>query len=326
MNQFGKNFRVMIYGESHGSEIGVLIDGCPAGIKIDTKLLNDDLAKRKPGGVGTTKRVETDEPLISSGVLNGVTTGFPVAIRFLNSNINSKDYSEFLNKPRPSHADFSANIKYKGFQDYRGGGPFSGRVAIGLVAAGAIAKQILPFKIDSKLIQVGKKKNNFEEHIKEICDKGDSIGGIVEVTVTNMTPGIGEPFFNSIESVVSHIVFSVPGIKGIEFGIGFTGINLMGSEFNDCIINEKGETKTNNNGGINGGISNGNDIIVRVFIKPTPSIYKDQKTFNFKTNKMDILSIKGRHDACIAKRAKIVIENAVAIALADLFLTSKIAN
>ncbi len=325
MMNYGRLFNVSIYGESHGEMVGVVIDGVKPGTVIDNDKLLSDLQKRKSGGIGTTKRIEADAPTIYSGVFNGKATGAPIHIGFLNTDTRSKDYSQFLKMPRPGHSDYSANCKYEGFQDYRGGGHFSGRITLGLVAAGAIAKMMLPFAFNTKLIQVGtlKDMSKLDEYLESITSDLDSIGGIIEINVSNIIKGLGEPFFESVESKISQILFSVPAVKGVEFGVGFNGVNMMGSEFNDCIIDESGKTKTNNNGGINGGITNGNDIICRVFIKPTPSIMKKQDTFDFSTNEMSSLEIKGRHDVCIAKRALIVCENAIAIALADLYLMGK---
>lgn len=327
MNTFGRMYKTSIYGESHGDSIGVVIDGMKPGIKVDEDALMALIERRKPGGIGTTKRVESDIPHITSGVFNGFTTGFPIHISFENNNTINKDYSNLLTHPRPSHADYAANVKFNGFQDYRGGGHFSGRLTLGLVASGYFASLLTPFKVSSKLIQIGEKKvtDNFnvDEYLKEIVSNGDSVGGIIEITVSNMIAGVGEPYFDSVESVLSHLLFSVPAVKGVEFGAGFNGVNMLGSEFNDCIIDANGKTKTNNNGGINGGISNGNDLVIRVMMKPTPSIYKGQETFNFKTNQIEELVIHGRHDACIARRAMVVLESVCHMGLADLYLTYK---
>lgn len=321
LNSFGKIFTVSLFGESHGECVGVLIDNVKPGIELTEEDFVHDLNRRKGGQKNTTPRVEKDIPILNSGVFNGKTTGAPLMISFRNENINSKDYSNLINHPRPSHCDLTYKQKY-GYNDYRGGGHSSGRLTIGLVSAGVVAKKIIPFKIESKLIQLGTEKNieKFDEYLTNISKDKDSIGGVVEVRISNVKKGLGEPFFYSIESALSSILFSIGGIKGVEFGIGFSGVELLGSEFNDIIIDEFGNTKTNNNGGINGGISNGNDIILRVFVKPTPSIGKAQDTYNFDTKKIEPLVIIGRHDPCIAKRAMVVIENACAIALCDLFM------
>lgn len=322
MNTFGRLFQVSIYGESHQAEVGCMISGVPAGILLSEALLMPDLAKRKAGAIGTTPRIESDEPKIVSGVFNGYTTGSPIVIRFENRNTQSKDYSEFLKMPRPGHADFVAKNKYHNFHDYRGGGRFSGRLTLGIVSAGSIAKTFLPMTFSHELVQIGSLKdmNERDAYLQSIKEAKDSVGGIIEVKVNTMPIGLGEPFFDSIESKISAMLFSIPAVKGVEFGIGFQGIYLKGSEFNDGLIDASGKTKTNHNGGINGGISNGNELVVRVIIKPTSSIGVEQATYNFETKRVDTLKAEGRHDVCIALRAGIVIENAVAIALADLYL------
>lgn len=325
MNHFGNLFSVNIYGESHGKAVGVVIDGIKPGIPFNESLLLSDLSRRKAGAVGTTKRIETDEPHILSGVYRGYTTGAPIHVLFENTNTKSEDYQNLLKQPRPGHADFTSFVKYKGFADQRGGGHFSGRLTTGIVAAGAFAKMLLPATFESKLVQVGNlvDMNGLDEYLKSVSESLDSVGGIVEVIVSGLEIGIGEPFFDSVESKIAHMVFSVPAIKGIEFGIGFKGIQLKGSEFNDQILDETGKTKTNHNGGLNGGITNGNDLVVRVFVKPASSIFLKQDTFDFETKSVQPLQIEGRHDACIARRAVVVIENAIAIALADLYLQKK---
>ena len=326
MNHFGRLFQINIFGESHGSSVGVLIDGVKPGIKLAEEDFKADLQRRKSGGIGTTPRIEADEPIIESGVFNGYTTGAPLLIRFLNTNTKSKDYSNLVNHPRPSHADYVANLKYDGYNDYRGGGHFSGRLTLGIVAAGVVAKKMLDGVLfETKLINLGGETDNtkFNDVLSRIKADNDSIGGIVSLKAKNVLKGLGEPYFDSLESVVSHLMFSVGGVKGIEFGIGFDGVNLKGSEFNDLIIDKNGKTKTNNNGGINGGISNGNDIEIRVFVKPTPSISKPQETYNFKDNKVEELVVEGRHDSAIILRAMVVLEACLAIRLCDLNLINK---
>lgn len=325
MNSFGRLFRVSIYGESHGGGVGVIVDGMPAGIKFDIDELRADLSRRRAGGVGTTTRIEADEPHVLSGIFNDYTTGAPIHVMFENTNTKSKDYSNLVTQPRPGHADYVANLKYKGYQDYRGGGHFSGRITLGLVVAGYFAKLILSNQtVTSKVLSIGDYKgDNLDEYLAKISSEGDSVGGVIQLTVSNMEKCLGEPFFDSCESVISHLLFSVPAVKGVEFGIGFDGATLKGSEFNDEIIDESGKTRTNNNGGVNGGISNGNDLVVRVIVKPTPSIYKKQNTYSFSENKVTELQIHGRHDACIALRARVVLEAAVMIGLADLYLINK---
>ncbi len=320
MNTFGRKFKISIFGESHGKSVGVTIDGCPPGIELKEEDFLDDLARRRSGAKGTTPRKEKDLPEIISGVFNDKATGAPITIIFKNENIRSKDYSQLKNLPRPGHADFVAFKKYGGFNDYRGGGHFSGRLTLALVAAGVVAKKIInPINISSKLIEAGGSEN-IENAIDLALKKHESIGGIVDCKAQNMPIGLGEPFFDSVESVISHLVFSIPAIKGIEFGAGFSAAKMLGSEHNDEIIDESGKTKTNHAGGINGGITNGNDIYFKVAVKPTSSISLAQNTVNLQTGKSEILETKGRHDACIALRVPVVLEAITAIALADLTL------
>lgn len=326
MNTFGRIFKINIFGESHGKGVGINIDGCPAGIPLSEDDLLVDLLKRKAGAKGTTPRIETDLPSILSGVFNGKTTGAPICILFENRNTKSKDYSNLLINPRPGHADFVAQKKYNGFQDYTGGGHFSGRITLGIVSAGVIAKKIIDeCTIKAKLLEIGGSKN-FDEAIEKAIGEHDSIGGIIECSIDNCPIGWGEPFFDSIESTISHIVFSIPAIKGIEFGAGFQAARMTGSQHNDNIISIDGSTETNNAGGINGGISNGNSIIFRAAVKPTSSISKMQETINLEEKKVNELTIRGRHDTCIALRVPVIIEAAAAIALADLKLMSKALN
>lgn len=328
MNGFGKLFKVNIYGESHNQSVGVLIDGIPAGIPLKEEDFLSDLSARKPHKSSQTIRVEADLPIIESGLFNGYTTATPMLIRFENSNTHSNDYKNLLSQPRPGHADFVMNKKYNGYNDYRGGGHTSGRLTVGIVAAGVLAKKITNFNFETKLIKLGTLTDlsNKEEYLEEIVKNKDSVGGIVQITVKDVPVGLGEPYFYSLESAVSQILYSIGAVKGVSFGVGFDGCNLLGSSYNDPIIDENGTTLTNNNGGVNGGVSNGNDIVINVFVKPTPSIYKEQQTFNFETNQVESLEIKGRHDSAIVERAMIVLENAVAIALCDLYLLRKALN
>ncbi|MBN1186014.1 MAG: chorismate synthase [Bacteroidales bacterium] len=320
MNSFGRIFRVSIFGESHGNAVGIVIDGCPAGLSLKLEDFEKDFSRRKAGAVGTTPRQEADIPKIVSGVFNDTTTGAPITIWFENTNTRSKDYSKLRETPRPGHADFVAGKKYGGFGDYRGGGHFSGRITLGLVAAGVIARKIInPVTVTSELLEVGGSKD-IEKRVLEAVKQKDSIGGIIQCTATNMPVGIGEPFFDSVEAVLSHMIFSVPAIKGIEFGAGFKAAEMTGSEHNDCIVDLNGKTETNHAGGINGGISNGNDLIFRVVVKPTSSTSQKQHTINIKTGKMEDLEVEGRHDTCIALRIPVVIEAATAIVLADLMM------
>lgn len=320
MNHIGRLFQVNIYGESHGGGVGVLLDGVTPGLELTADDFYSDLGRRKSGGLGTTPRIETDEIIIDSGVFENHTTGAPICLRFLNQNTRSKDYSNLVKHPRPSHADWVAKEKYDAFNDYRGGGHFSGRLTLGLVSAGVVAKKILGnVTFETKLINLGGETDSskFHDLLKKTVEAKDSIGGIVSIKINNVPVGLGEPYFDSLESTISHLLFSVGGVKGVEFGRGFDGVNMKGSEFNDSIINSNGKTITNNNGGINGGISNGNEIFLRVFVKPTPSIGVEQETYNFEKGEVSTLVVEGRHDAAIVLRAMVVLESCCAIALAD---------
>jgi chorismate synthase len=323
MNSFGVLFRVSIFGESHGPAIGVNIDGCPPGILLKPDDFMDDLSRRQSGSTGTTKRREPDQPEILSGVFEGYTTGAPITIMTRNSDKISSDYDEFKEVPRPGHADFVSRYKYSGYSDMRGSGHFSGRITWGLVAAGVIAKKIASSaEISAKLISAGG-QIDIEKAVDEAIALNDSIGGIIECRVAHPPTGIGEPFFYSIESSVSHIVFSIPAIKGIEFGAGFAAAKMRGSQHNDPFIDSNGKTSTNNAGGVNGGISNGNEVVFRVVVKPTSSTGVNQTTYNFKKGEMTTLQVKGRHDTCIALRMPVIVEAAAAIALADLILIDR---
>lgn len=323
MNTFGNVFRVSLFGESHGRAVGIVIDGCPPGIPFSADDLLKDLGRRKSGPKGTTPRKEADIPEILSGIYNGFTTGYPVTIISWNRNTDSTAYDPFLSMPRPGHADFTARIKYSGFADLRGGGHFSGRLTWGLVAAGVLAKKILgETEITATLIEAGGRKD-IEKAVEEASESGDSIGGLIECRVKQPPAGLGEPFFYPAEAAISQILFSIPAVKGVEFGSGFAAAKMKGSEHNDPFTDSKGITLTNHAGGINGGITNGNDIILRVAVKPTSSIGKEQKTFNFSKGEMDTLKIEGRHDTCIALRMPVIVEAAVVIALADLMLIDR---
>lgn len=320
MNTFGNIFRTTLYGESHGTEIGIVIDGCPAGISLSPSDLQTDIDRRRTGGSGSSSRTETDIPEIRSGIYRGHTTGAPILIAFKNENINDKDY-QFDGFFRPGHADFTAYKKYNGYNNPLGGGQFSGRMTLPLVAAGCVAKKIIPsVEITAKTI------GDCLERTQKAMASGDSTGGTVECRIRNIDAGIGEPFFDSIESLISHAIFSIPGAKAIEFGNGIASASMLGSEYNDRYTDVLGHTATNNCGGINGGISNGNEIVFRTFFHPTPSISKKQNTFNFKTMQMLDLEIGGRHDACFALRAPVIVEALAAIVMADLVLISKTAR
>lgn len=320
MNSFGRIFRVSIFGESHGRAVGIIIDGCPAGIALTVDDFTADLERRKAGAAGTTPRKEDDIPEILSGVFNGHTTGAPITIIFRNNNTRSADYDALRATPRPGHADFVLHEKFNGYNDYRGGGHSSGRLTVCLVAAGVVAKKVMaPSIVNARLIEAGG-NTDIEAAIQKAVDEQDSIGGIVSVSATGLPLGLGEPFFDSAESLISHMIFAVPAIKGIEFGAGFAGTKMKGSEHNDAFIDEKGKTRTNNAGGINGGITNGNELHFRIAVKPTSSTPKEQQTWNKETQSVEAFTVKGRHDLCIALRVPVVAEAATAIALADMLL------
>lgn len=323
MNSFGTLYRISIFGESHGESVGIVIDGCPSGIPLAALDFEKDFSRRKSGAKGTTPRRESDIPRIMSGVFNGHTTGAPVTVLFENTSARSGDYSRLVDTPRPGHADFTASRKYGGYQDYRGGGHFSGRLTLGLVAAGVIAKKIIePVAVRATLIEAGGSRD-IEEAVDRAIELQDSIGGIVECRITGVPVGLGEPFFNSVESVLSHMVFSIPAIKGIEFGSGFRAAGMKGSEHNDNIVATDGTTETNHAGGINGGITNGNEVVFRVAVKPTSSTHQAQRTMNVRTGEMEDLRIEGRHDTCIALRVPVVLEAAAAVVMADLMMQSQ---
>lgn len=341
MNSFGRKFRVSIFGESHGKQIGVVLDGVPAGLELSEEDLMKDILRRKSGARGTTPRIEADQPVIVSGVYEGHTTGAPLTILFSNTNTHSSDYSLFLDIPRPGHADFTAEIKYESCQDPRGGGHFSGRLTLPIVAAGVVGKMILEDStclddfqvtgdsISARIIELGgiprPKRNNqpmpdvWKTALDEAIREGDSLGAVVECRVEGIDIGYGEPFWDSVESVISHAIFSIPGVRGIEFGDGFAAAAMKGSEHNDP-IGPDGIPMKNGSGGVNGGISNGAPIVFRVAFKPTSSIRKEQETWNFETGRMEKLVVPGRHDVCFALRAPVVVEAMTAIALADLAL------
>lgn len=323
MNSIGKIFRVELFGESHGDKVGVIIDGCPPGIPLSVEDLELNLARRRSGKPGTTPRKETDLPSILSGLYNGVTTGSPICITFDNADTHSIDYAQFSSVPRPGHADFTSRIKYNGYSDPRGSGHFSGRVTVGLVAAGAIAKKLLPNVVFATRILKAGGCADIDAAIEAAKAEGDSIGALVEIRVRGAQAGLGEPFFDACESLVAHALFAVPAVRGVEFGDGFASASMRGSEHNDPFVDANGKTSKNGSGGINGGITNGNELVIRVAVKPTSSISKPQTTFDFETGKMTVLTIEGRHDACIALRSQVVLESAVAIAMADLALTAK---
>lgn len=351
---WGNKIKYSIFGESHGKAIGITIDGLTPGIKLDLEYIQSEMERRAPGrNELSTPRKEADRFEIVSGYFNGYTTGTPLCALIWNSDTRSKDYDELKNVMRPGHADYSGNAKYSGFNDFRGSGHFSGRITAGLVFAGAVAKQILrekgiiigshlyavsnicdtPFdkvNIDSEtLAELLKKKfpvideekgTEMRNKILEAKAEADSIGGIIEAAVLNLPPGIGAPFFDSLESTLAHLLFSVPSVKGVEFGTGFDITSMRGSEANDELYMEDGKVKTysNNNGGILGGITNGMPVIFRAAIKPTSSIGKRQRTVDISKRENTELEVVGRHDPCITQRALPVIEAAAAMAVLDL--------
>jgi chorismate synthase len=331
MNSFGRIFRLTIFGESHGPSVGITIDGCLPGIPLDESDFMEDLTRRK-GGIqkGTTTRAEEDKPVFISGVFNGKTTGSPLTIIFENNNTRSADYEKKRAVPRPGHADFVASKKFRGYEDYRGGGHFSGRLTVCLVAAGVVAKKIVNYspgknesiRFESRILEVGGEQD-IEKGIRHAIETQDSVGGIIECIVKNLPIGLGEPFFDSVESLVSHMVFSIPAIKGIEFGAGFKAARMKGSEHNDVIQDASGKAASNHAGGVVGGLTNNNELLFRVVVKPTSSTPKEQQAYNIETASFEKLAVKGRHDLCIALRVPIVLEAATACVMADLLLLEK---
>lgn len=312
-----------IFGESHGAGVGLSLDGCPAGLPLSPEDFLIDIERRK-GGIqkGTTPRQESDLPIFKSGVFNEKTTGAPISILFENNNTRSGDYEKLRAVPRPGHADFVAHEKFGGFEDFRGGGHFSGRLTVSLVAAGVIAKKLLKIvqtEVKAEIKEIGG-LTNLDAGLQKAIDAKDSVGGIVECRVQNLPASLGEPFFDSVESLIAHAVFSIPAVRAIEFGTGFTAARMFGSEHNDQIEDKTGKTVTNHAGGVVGGISNGNELVFRIAIKPTSSTPKEQETYNRETGKMETFSVKGRHDLCIALRVPVVLEAVTALVLADLLL------
>jgi chorismate synthase len=349
-NSIGKEFVVTTLGESHGKVVGVVVDGCPAGLPLSEKDFQGELDRRIPAEPKiVSARVEKDVAKILSGVFNGLTTGAPIALTVENKETNSSDYEAIKDLPRPGHSDYPARIRYGGFNDYRGGGRFSGRVTVALIMAGTIAKKLLgrndidvlaytqsigKVKTDKKFgaAEIRKNKNaaatrcpdlacaeKMEEAIVNARKEGESLGGVIECIALNMPPGIGEPLFDSLDADLAKAVFAVPAVKGVEFGAGFGATELTGSQNNDAFLLKNGKvaTSTEHAGGILGGLSTGMPIMMRVAIKPTPSIAKEQKTVNLSSMEEATLSVKGRHDPCVVPKAVPAIEAAVAITLVD---------
>lgn len=320
MNSFGRLFRITIFGESHGESVGVNIDGCPAGIPLTPEDFLPDLERRKGGKKGSTPRKEDDLPLFKSGIFNGFSTGAPITILFENKNTRSADYERIRAFPRPGHADFIATKKFGGFEDYRGGGHFSARLTVGFVAAGIIAKKILsPIQVNASIKEVAG-ESDLEKGLQKAIEAKDSAGGIVECVVDGLPIGLGEPFFDSAESLLAHIAFAIPAVRGIEFGTGFAAARMFGSQHNDAIMDMEGKTKTNHAGGIVGGITNGNPLVFRIAVKPTSSTPQEQHSLNIETGEVEAFRVIGRHDLCIALRVPVILESATAIVLADLMM------
>ena len=320
MNSFGRKFRVSIFGESHGPAIGVVLDGVPSGLALSVIDFIEDIDRRRTGAFGTSPRRESDEPIILTGLYDGKTTGAPLTIIFKNENVRSGDYSAFSDIPRPGHADYTASVKWDSYNDPRGGGHFSGRLTLPIVAAGVVAKKMFPNSIHASIVELGGLKNpqQWEKRLKEVASEGDSLGAVVECRAT-MPEGIGEPFWDGVESVVSHAIFSIPGVRGIEFGDGFKAATMLGSEHNDP-FGPDGKPSKNGSGGINGGIANGAELLFRVAFKPTSSISKLQKTYDFSKDRMTDFKVGGRHDVCFALRTPVIVEAMTAIVLADLVI------
>ena len=349
-NTLGSSVAVTLFGESHGPSIGVVIDGLAPGMKVDRTFMEKMLSRRRPAGAISTGRQEQDPFVIESGVFEGYTTGTPVCIRIPNSDIRSGDYSASRDLARPSHADYTANEKYHGFEDYRGGGHFSGRLTAALVAAGALVMPALADKgirigthirrcagiadrafsdlqkdmdalqkMDFAVLDAAAGKK-MQQAILQAKANGDSVGGVLETAITGLEAGLGEPWFDSVESVLSHMLFSVPAVKGVEFGAGFAIADMTGAEANDpfCMENGKVQTKTNHSGGINGGITNGMPVIFRCAVRPTPTISREQETVDIRKRENTVLAAKGRHDPCIVHRARVVVDCVTALTVCDL--------
>jgi len=327
MNSFGRIFRVNIFGESHGESVGLNLDGCPAGLPLQLDDFMEDIKRRQGGNQrGATPRKEADLPIFKSGLFNDLTTGAPITILFENNNTRSGDYEKLRAVPRPGHADFTAHTKFGGYEDFRGGGHFSGRLTVALVAAGVIAKKLLKtaegdtnIEVVANILEIGGEQD-LEKGLDKAIEAKDSVGGIVECRVKGLPIGLGEHFFDSVESLISHAVFAIPAVRGIEFGTGFAAAKMFGVEHNDAILDAGGKTESNHAGGIVGGYTNGNELVFRIAIKPTSSTPKEQQTWNWETNEVESFSVKGRHDLCIALRVPVVLEAVTAMVLADLML------
>ena len=349
VNSFGKLFQVTVFGESHGCCIGVVVDGCPAGYEVDIRQIQSEIERRRPGQSRvTTSRNEPDKVEVLSGLLNGRATGAPVCMIIRNTDSDSSRYEDLRWTPRPGHADYTAEVRYGGYQDYRGGGMFSGRITAALVMAGALAKQILSTvgievfsytsqiggviakdvsydevreQVDSNIVRCPDKKSAelMVQAIDDARSEGDSVGGKVTCIALNVPSGVGEPLFDTLEGDLSKALFSVPAVKAVEFGIGTLYASMRGSESNDPFVIEAGRvvTESNNCGGVLGGVSNGMPITLKATFKPTPSISKPQRTVNISSMSETVIRVCGRHDPCIVPRAVPVVENVVSIVLLD---------
>lgn len=323
MNSWGRVFRVSLAGESHGPGVSVLLDGVPAGIALSVDDFREALRRRQGGHLpGTTKRQEEDLPEFGAGVFNGYTTGSPLLLSFPHHDVRSTSYADVRRLPRPGHADLVAEQRFGGFQDYRGGGHFSGRLTVGLVAAGVVAGKISELVPRAEVISVGG-STDIEGTVRKALSEQDSVGGVVECRCAGVPAGIGEPFFDSVESQLAHLAFAIPAVKGVEFGAGFQAAAMRGAEHNDVFTDVVGHTATNHAGGISGGLANGNELVWRVAVKPTASISREQTTIDRSTGETAPLVVTGRHDACIALRVPPILEAVTAIALTDALMLAR---
>lgn len=323
MNQFGLHFRLSLFGESHGPRLGITLDGVPAGIPLEEEDFMEAINRRKPSAPGTTPRKESDRPQLVSGWFNGYTTGAPLTLLFENRAARPQDYETMRNTPRPGHADFVLDQKFNGYQDYRGGGHSSGRLTLLLVAAGVVARKILPpLTIQSQVLEAGGNPD-IEAAVSQALEKQDSLGGLVECRIQGLPVGWGEPFFDSAESLIAHLAFAIPAIKGIEFGSGFSAAKSWGSKHNDALLDGSGKTRTNQAGGINGGITNGNELVFRLAVKPASSTPQPQQTWSRKENQVSEFRATGRHDLCLFLRVPVVAEAIAALAMAELYQASQ---
>lgn len=339
MNTFGRKFRVSVFGESHGPYVGVTIDGVPSGLELCEADFASDIDRRRPGVAGTTARSESDVPQIISGLYEGHTTGAPLTVLFANADVRSESYAQFISVPRPGHADFSARERFGQWTDVRGGGHFSGRLTLPVVAAGVVAGKLISGImgleegeriVEAGIVELGGIAGEFSDTaealgkpqwkaaLEEAAAQGDSLGAVVECRAS-VPSGLGDPFWNSVESLLSHAMFSIPGVRGVEFGDGFRASSMKGSEHNDP-FGPDGLPAKNGSGGVNGGISNGAPVVMRVAFKPTSSISKPQETLDFEKGEMTSLNIRGRHDVCFALRTPVIVESMASIVIADLIL------